>query len=172
MYYFNTSRNLKLFIKHNHTKYLSNQMFGNYQMYYIPNKSPNKIHMRIDKFRNNGIFGTTLWGDVDQIAGVDIAINKETQLTYIDEFMINDANFAKLHNNLYGNPLSPTEAQLIKNIVFDYIDNTSRKHNIKQNQIDIHYNLKEYSNIKQYGYKLTNIESEKHLLWIKTFKYL
>ena len=62
--------------------------------------------MRIDKFINNGLFGTTLWGDVKPIAGVDVVINTSEQLSCVNYYMINDARFAKTHNNMYGEPLS------------------------------------------------------------------
>jgi hypothetical protein len=175
MFYFNTINNLKLYVKHEHAKYLSNKWVGIYQMYYIPDKSPDKSHksfMRIDKFINNGLFGTTLWGDVKPIAGVDVVINTSEQLSCVEYYMINDVRFARSHTNIYGEPLTIEESELIKNIVFEYVDNISKTHNMKKIQLDIHSNLKDYSNIKQYGYELTDIESNDNPFWIKTFKVL
>ena len=175
MFFFNTINNLKLYVKHQHMEYVSNKWFGIYHMYYILDKSPDKSHksfMRIDKFINNGIFGTTLWGDVKPIAGVDVVINTSEQLSCVEYYMINDARFARSHNNMYGEPLSIEESQRIKDIIFEYVDNISKKHKMKKIQFDVHCNLKEYSNIKKYGYELTDINSNDNTFWIKTFKVL
>ena len=142
---------LKTKIKH----YLSNYYFGIYCVNFLPSKD-NNVSLRITKFISNGLLGTTLLGDYEPVGGINIEINAQDNISVINYHMINDKQFAKSHNNLYGDPLSDHESQMINECMFEYAEHISEQHGVSKIQFDVHENLKNYNNgIRQHGYNLS-----------------
>ena len=118
---------------------------------------------------NNGIFGTTLFGEKKYVAGINVSINDDkSEITY---HTINDMRFIESHGNMYGDCVSNTEAKLLGDCIFNYAEHISAISGIKKIQCDVHGNLKNYNHdIKRHGYVLTDKRANDNPFWLETYK--
>ena len=167
MTYFNSIFNLKHYLLFKKPQPV-NRFFGIYRMNFLED-SKNSKKLRIDKIMDNGLFGTTLFGEVKYVAGIDIFM--ENDISEITYHTVNDQRFAKDYDNMYGDCVNDTDSQLLRDCLFSFAECASKEKNIKKIKCDVHQNLINYNdNIKQYGFKKTNKKAIDNPFWIETIK--
>lgn len=171
MLYFNSLSNLRKYLKTNNTCYTCNNFYAIYSVFFVGNThNKNRKNLRIEKFQNNGIFGTTLFGTSTPIGSIDVEINK-TNTSNINFYLVNDLRFANDRNSMYGDPMNNTDSEIIKQIIFEYVVDFSKINGKTIIRCDVHYNLKNYNaDIKQFGFELTDERAKDNPYWFKTFK--
>lgn len=142
MTYLNNLISLNKFLLSNNNSYVSNYFFGKYVVDFIGDKNDQKTKfLRIKEKCNDGIFGTTLFGSVKPIGGIDL-VGLDTEVPSIPFYLINDKRFADSYNCMYGLPISDNDSKMIKNILFNFVIEECKKLKKNKIQFDVHNNLR------------------------------
>lgn len=142
--------------------------------YIVKNISDDKkfIFLRIEKYNNDGLFGTNINATSQPLGSIDIEINNKEKNIDISWYMIKNKLFCETHNNIYGVPIDEYEEYMVKKIMFGIVQNIAEENNCKKIQLNTHQNLKIYNidRLNEFGFNLTKKRAIDNKYWIITEK--
>lgn len=178
MKYFRSLHALNVFVDNdanlsvlNNTNNFFDIIWGKYKIFTIVAKNTNFINLRIEKLEN-GLFGTIINAVKKPIGSIDIEKCNKTNKLKIHSYMINSCCFSIDTNNLFGVPVNENDETIIRNILFNFVDNVAKNEGVTKVELDVHKNLKYYKkdNLINYGFIITNQLAEDNPHWIITEK--
>ena len=147
--------------------------YTKYKLYTLRTIRDNQISLRLEEYKTDG-FSESIYREKPQpIGAIDFIKYNREQTISIDWFMIYDKIIANEYNEAFGKPLNKIKADIVANIIFNFVLDYGTAHKYKKIEMDVPKNLFQYNHYKlnKFGFYLPKKTTENKFS-IKTEKYL
>ena len=119
--------------------------YTKYKLYRLPTIRDNLVSLRLEEYKTDGFSESIRKVKSQPIGAIDFIKYDRERTISIDWFMIYDKVTANEYNEAFDKPINKIKADIVKNIIFNFVTDYGIAHRYYKITLDVPKNLKKYN---------------------------